>query len=1137
MLAFPGWSQTSIQLISDGDAATVIRFQIGDYSAIPVQTPDGSAYVIEIQDGTPLLKAGAPDLPKLTTSILIGDMDDTDISVISSHYTDIPDMDIAPSKGNLYRNVDPATVPYEYGAAYQTDGFYPQDLAVLRNPFIFRDFRGQTVVVHPVQYNPVSNVLRVYDDIVVRVKKVERAKNFSPERGSAGRAVTVNEPFDALYSRRFLNYASQADRYAQIPELGNLLIIAHGPFIPIIEPLVEWKRQKGIPTTVVDVATVGNNPSAIHAFLGDYFHNEGLTYVLLVGDENTVATMQTPGFNACDHCYSYQDGNDHFSEFFVGRFNAENEAQLQTMVDRTLEYEKTPYMDNPEWFRTGIGSGSSQGPGDDGEMDYGHINVIKSDLLNFTYGAVWEFYDADQSASSPTPGDVTADGAGNPQNWEIGDVINQGSSIYNYCGHGSHESLSTANFNVTTVHNYLNNTGMYPFLIAVACCVGDFQNDFGEGECLGDAWIRATDDLTGQPAGGIGGLFSTILQSWSPPMEGQDEMNKLIVGTGDYGIRHSLGGIAIHGFGSMIEDYGAAGEEMADAWCMFGDPSVVLWTDTPAGMTVSHAAQVNVGTSQLQVLCDVEDALVGLYYQGDVLGSGLVSGGVATINFEPVIQPEQILVTVTAFNRMPYQGPVDVVVTQGPYIVLDAWDLDDSAGNNNQAADFGEDILMNVTLENVGPVLASNVAASLISLCPDITITQNFAFIGDINENSLVNQNGAFAFSVAEFIQDQTVALFELTLNSDSAVWIYTLPVVINAPVLHVQSDFTLSDDLAGDGNGRMDQGETVQLTIPVKNAGHAASPDAIGTLTTFSPHITILNPEVDMGQIAQSGGVGEAVFDLQIAAEVPIATPVEFEFSVAAGPYGDQETFSGAINIVVEDFENGLTEEFNWDQLTTSEWFLTDLSPYEGDTCLQSGLITDAGKTQLSMTVNVLEAGMIAFARRVSSEEGWDFLRFFINGFQVDEWSGELPWAEVSEYVIQGGMTEFMWSYEKDEVYSNGADAAWIDNIILPLLVIPEDTVSGNRDPALSAEQFSVFPNPAKTAVHAKFTLDRPSTVSLVLYDAHGRLVQSIFQGDLPEGTFVKGFSIDTLPAGAYLAVLKADGGVKIQTIIKTRL
>ena len=94
----------------------------------------------------------------------------------------------------------------------------------------------------------------------------------------------------------------------------------------------------------------------------------------------------------------------------------------------------------------------------------------------------------------------------------------------------------------------------------MACCVGDFQNDFGAGPCLGDAWIRATEADSNMPSGGIGGLFSSILQSWEPPMEGQDEMNAIITENAQYNTRHTIGGISLHGMASMIDAYEGDGE-------------------------------------------------------------------------------------------------------------------------------------------------------------------------------------------------------------------------------------------------------------------------------------------------------------------------------------------------------------------------------------------------------------------------------------------------------------------------------------------------------------------------------------------------------------------------------------------------
>ena len=109
---------------------------------------------------------------KLTTSIVIGDETNTAITVVSSSYTDYENVEVAPSKGNLLRDVNPAEIAFQYGAAYTQNAFYPSELAYLRNPYILRDFRGQTVVVNPIHYNPVTKVLRVYDELVVEVKEI-----------------------------------------------------------------------------------------------------------------------------------------------------------------------------------------------------------------------------------------------------------------------------------------------------------------------------------------------------------------------------------------------------------------------------------------------------------------------------------------------------------------------------------------------------------------------------------------------------------------------------------------------------------------------------------------------------------------------------------------------------------------------------------------------------------------------------------------------------------------------------------------------------------------------------------------------------------------------------------------------------
>lgn len=134
-----------------------------------VVTPQGTAYTISMPEGTPLLRKGYPDLPKMSTMLMIPATGNMSVEIVDASYDDIQNVQIAPSKGDLKRTVDPDKVPYTYSPAYAEDAFYPAALTSLQTPFIQRDVRGVALWIQPVQYNPVSKTLRVYHSLKIRV--------------------------------------------------------------------------------------------------------------------------------------------------------------------------------------------------------------------------------------------------------------------------------------------------------------------------------------------------------------------------------------------------------------------------------------------------------------------------------------------------------------------------------------------------------------------------------------------------------------------------------------------------------------------------------------------------------------------------------------------------------------------------------------------------------------------------------------------------------------------------------------------------------------------------------------------------------------------------------------------------------
>ena len=74
---------------------------------------------------------------------------------------------------------------------------------------------------------------------------------------------------------------------------------------------------------------------------------------------------------------------------------------------------------------------------------------------------------------------------------------------------------------------------------------------------------------------------------------------------------------------------------------------------------------------------------------------------------------------------------------------------------------------------------------------------------------------------------------------------------------------------------------------------------------------------------------------------------------------------------------------------------------------------------------------GDIVYNYLVDCEEDWDYLRFYIDDVEVDAFTGLNVTGTSPLHVVLAGTHTFSWRYEKDVSLSEGADTAWIDNII----------------------------------------------------------------------------------------------------------
>lgn len=622
------------------------------------------------------LEKSNPQLPVYAKSIIIPSKGNATVNVIYSEFELIENVNVLPSKGNLKRNINPDDVPYEFGAVYSENKFYPENNVKLEEAFNLRSIRGQVVRVFPYQYNPITKTLKHYTKIQIEISYNKEIQGLNELES------TEINPNDAQqFARLFLNPSKQI-KYNQITESGDLLIITPASYLDSIQKLVTWKKEKGINTKVITVAESGSTALVVKALIQtEYTLNPNLKYVLLVGDHQQIpafsyGTTQDNEQLWSDSYYGQLTGNDYYPELFIGRFSGTT-THVSTMTKRSFEYETNPSVG--DWMEKGLGLGSSEGAGygDEDQADWQHLRGLRTQLLNFGYQDVYEFYDGSRGQNDAT---------GNPNASIILPAVNNGIGLFNYTGHGDLNTCITGNFGTSQINQAVNN-GKYPFVISVACNNGTFTL----GNCISESWLKATKN--GTPTGAIAACGSSILMAWAPPMQTQDGMTDLIVQNDQNNLKYTLGGLFYNGQMSMLEDYPSAGIEVMQTWVFFGDPSVDFRSKTTQDLAVTYdTCLTNTNNQTIDFSSTEDNVLVSLTQNQVSLAKGTILNGTLSLNVSNIDPNLTIKVTCSKANFKPLIGSISFGSNCGTEVVTNSGEVKvyPSPASNKLTLDLGQ---------------------------------------------------------------------------------------------------------------------------------------------------------------------------------------------------------------------------------------------------------------------------------------------------------------------------------------------------------------------------------------------------------------------------------------------------------------
>ena len=179
-----------------------------------------------------------------------------------------------------------------------------------------------------------------------------------------------------------------------------------------------------------------------------------------------------------------------------------------------------------------------------------------------------------------------------------------------------------------------------------------------------------------------------------------------------------------------------------------------------------------------------------------------------------------------------------------------------------------------------------------------------------------------------------------------------------------------------------------------------------------------------------------------------------------------------------------------------------------------------------IEIEIDVIANGDISFMKKVSSEDSYDFLRFYIDNQLKGEWSGEVSWS-AETFSVTTGMHTFRWVYDKDGSVSDGYDASWVDYILFP----PMDN-SVDIDDNIWISDIILYPNPGNGDMEMQFYSPETSNIIVSVYDCQGR--QILFMNkQVYSGSNVLGIDMSGNAKGLYLIHIANEGRSLTKEII----
>lgn len=902
------WGSEGFSIKAQNTESLKLNFSINTFSLLNTQINGKGMQELYLAGVILPNDNGAPNLPGTGRYLAIPNGSEAIVTITNFRTETYEGIEIAPAPRIPW---DTETGPLEYEknqGIYGKDAFYPENTVTLYEKTSIRGIEAVMLGITPFQYNPVTKQLIVYRDIEIEV-------SFTGGSGYIGENRLRSRWWDPIIHDLFLNESIIPEMdynfsYQGTKDAGcEYLIITpnNQEFQDWADTIKEFRTRQGIMTDVLTLDELGGNTAyIIEDFINEAYNTWDIvpSAVLLLGDygTNAATSVVSPiwdSYCVSDNIYADVTNND-MPDIIFARMTAQNADQLEVMISKFINYEMNPptspdFYNHPitalgwqteRWFQICsetvggywknalgkdpvrinevYGGNPANDPWSTATNTYTVLNYFGPNGLNYI-------------PASPTDlGNWNGGSAG-----MVSDAINDGAFVLQHRDHGYEQGWGEPGYNSGHI-DALTNTDL-TFIFSINCLTGKYNLS---GECFTEKFHRYTNN--GLNSGALGliaasevsysfvndtyvwGMYDNMWPDFMPAYGSNPEERGLLPAFGNAAGKYFLQ--------QSSWPYNEGNKEVTyHLFHHHGDAFLTLYSEVPQEQIVLHSEVILEGAESFSIFAE-EGAYIAVTVDGEIIGTETGAGEIIEMSVPAQMAGSQIAVTVTKQNYFRYQSEVNVIESDIAYVVNESFSINDESGNGDGLMDYGESVELSMTLENIGTVEATNVTSVISTENEFISIisdTQNF---GTILPGASITIDNAFVFDVDYLIPDMTNVIFTIESTDGTDIWSSEIVIQSHAPILEF-SDFDI-DDSAGNNNGSLDPGETVDITVHVVNEGSSDAFDIMGELSAANPYITINSNPMDYGDLL-AGGTSEQTFSVTIDATTPEGFTAEFSLSL----------------------------------------------------------------------------------------------------------------------------------------------------------------------------------------------------------------------------------------------------------------